>query len=385
MQGKDNHQFDQGFIDKQWTEMETLLDQSLPTKLAATKSNKSSIIILSLLLLLTTLSTIFYAYKYNTIEPVTELITEKVVYKNIVVEQPVEAEIAEITLPSPSPIKNKLYPDSFVEGLINENANLQKIIADYKATQLSKKTDASSQPVNHFADAMDALNTVPLILSEIEYSEEVESGLYFDDNAFLIEEEGRKTEYNVGVLASATTDLDYTGMGIVSGVRFPLGKKLGLNTGVAISYLDRDHLFIPDFIRGSSETLTDPKNAQTYYEGLKNLKQVYVPLNINYNLSDAWVINSGFKFRYTYSETVDEDLPLPSARPTRKPIENHESIFNNANIGLSAGLEYHLNTNFSLQLDSEWGMSSLINRSQFSTAQTRYDLNMVNLSTHFKF
>ncbi len=389
MQGKENLEFDKVYIEKQWSHMESLLDERLPQ---AKKSNqKPLILILSLLLLLTTLSTAYYAYKFNTSIPVTELIKEKVIYKNIYIETPA---VEPLSKKSSSKIQVQTQASAYkfnpnntnrVASSVQNTSTVSRNTPTQKATSF-QATESSAATKEIKSSGLNNFNTLPSIDSEINTTEFVESGLYFDNSSLILnKDKTRKTEFQVGVLLASTMNWDYTGMGIETGVRFPIGKKLGFNTGIAISYLDRDHLFIPDFIRGSNGTLTDPKNPQTYYEGLKKLKQVYVPLSLSYDITDSWAISSGFKFRYTYKEIVNEDLPLPAARPSRIPVENHESIFNNANLGLTAGLRYSINPSFSILLDTEWGMSSLINRSDFTTFQSKYDLNIINLITAYNF
>ena len=385
MQGKENQEFDKVYIEKQWSHMASLLDDRLP--ITKKSDQKPLILLLCLLLLLTTLSTVYYAYKSKTSIPVTNLTKEKVIYKNIYIETPAET----ITISKETIIKNRAQNQTHIYNNHQVASNFQNTstasvhmptqkISSYPAVEVSEISEENnSLSLNKF-------NPVPSLISEIRTTEWVESGLYFDNSSLILNKNKiRKTAFQVGVLIASTMDWDYTGMGIETGVHFPIGKKLGFNTGIAISYLDRDHLFIPDFIRGNNETLIDPKNPQTYYEGLKKLKQAYVPLSLSYNISDSWAVSSGFKFRYTYSEIVNEDLPLPPSRPSRTPFENHESIFNKANLGLTAGLQYSINPSFSILLDSEWGMSSLINRSEFTTTQSKYDLNVINFSTHYKF
>ena len=384
MQGKENQQFDQGFIEKQWNEMSSLLDNNLPTAIATPQRiyNKSAVV-LSLLLLLTTLSTVYYAYKYKTRIPATELIKEKVIYKNIYIDKYIDKPVSTTAKEA---AKSEILS-------INSSAEIvsERIVKTEEGTQHTQAYTTSSsayqEPTEQSDYTLAQLEAVPSILSHVKSTEATESAYDLEDNSVLVNEESqkRRAHFNLGILAATTTDFAYTGMGIISGIRLPFGKRFGFNTGLAISYLDRDHLFIPDFVRGEGETLVDPKIAQTYYEGLRNLKQVYLPLNVNYNLTEAWVINSGVNLRYTYSETINEDLPLPQARPTsRQPVKDHESLFNKTNIGLSAGLEYHLNNNFTFHIESEWGLSSVLNTSQFLT-QPRYDLNIVNLRTHYKF
>ena len=379
MQGKDKQGFDKVFIDKQWSQMESLLNDRLPQD--KKKSNhKPLLIILSLLLLLTTLSTAYFAYKFNTSIPVTDLIKEKIIYKNVYIETPIAAPVPSSTTQGITTQKQTL-----LHTKRHKVAEQSTTSTDKTATPLQKETALTGIVTNQIM--LDNISTLPALASEINTTDIVESGLFFGNDILINDasKSKRKTQFKIGILASSTMDLDYTGMGITTGVSFPISKKLSFNTGLALNYLDRDHLFIPDFIRGTDETLLDPKNPQTYYEGLRNLKQVYVPMALSFNLTKAWAINSGLKFRYTYSETVNEDLPLPPARPSRNPVENHESLFNKANIGVTAGLEFNVNPSFSILLDSEWGMSSIINRSQFTTTGSKYDLNVINLSTSYNF
>ena len=86
------------------------------------------------------------------------------------------------------------------------------------------------------------------------------------------------------------------------------------------------------------------------------------------------------------SITVSNNLPIPSFPGRSRPIENYEAAFNNANIGISAGLSYDVNNNFSILIDSEWGLGSIINRAQLTNPNdVNYNLNLVNLTTNCKF
>ena len=397
------------FIDQSWSEMRSLLDQSLPVDSAGVyadekkdkrKHRAALLWLLSGMLLLTSSAAVLFAYMYKSVIPqVTEVIKEKIVYKEVIKEVFVpQAEVA-----STSAKKTKVAPASFSHSdvteakAVNSNASLNPETTN--STMLSQRLFLEQEDATELslveagiADAEKTEHTISktLSLEDLDYSleiSEVEVDMWFAENAVAHEPiTKRGLKFNVGVMMTSSRDFDFTGMGITSGVQMPITKRLDLNTGLAVSYMNQAHYFVPAFHRSPSED--KPKSlAEYYFNGLKSLKQVSLPLSLDYSLTKRLAINSGVNLRYTYVEKIDNNLQLPRARPSARAVPNDpESLFNNANFGLSAGLKYRFSPHISILLNSEWAMSSIINKNQFENpSQVQYDLNVINFRTNFTF
>ena len=57
----------------------------------------------------------------------------------------------------------------------------------------------------------------------------------------------RKVKFNLGASAFVANGFDYSGYGLSSGVAFPIGKKIGINTGLGVNFVSRDYLILPFF------------------------------------------------------------------------------------------------------------------------------------------
>lgn len=385
MQG--NSDFNKEFIDQSWSQMEALLQQQLPVTEteSAQRSGRSVLIwLLSALLLMTTSTAILFAYKYQTVPKITEIVKEKIIYKEILKEVFVPQSMKK----DPAPESNSSGDEALHRTLSEDlNSNLSK---DAVTTALVQNASSVIDPGKFFNDfPVDLSAGMPVEIEALSHSLEIpEMLLDLDLNPNENEEtQKRGIKFNLGVIMSSSRDFDFTGMGIASGVQLPITKRLDLNTGLAVSYMDKAHFFVPAFHRNPSSK--SPKSlAEYYFNGLKNIKQVSLPVSLDYSITKSLALNSGVNLRYTYVEKVDNNLELPNnPRIAASPTENdHESLFNNANFGLSAGVKYRFSPHVSILLNSEWGMSSIINKNQFQhPSQVQYDLNVINLRTNFTF
>ena len=205
--------------------------------------------------------------------------------------------------------------------------------------------------------------------------------------------EDRNLDFHIAMQAIVTTDKDFTGVGFATGVDIPVGKRFGISTGLGVNVISREHYFVSPIDRGSSASKLPnaglaspiPAGTDTYYNGLNSIKQVYLPVSLNYNLTNKIVLNSGVRVRYTYSEDLDENLPGPLTRRVPITLAESESIFADTNLGISAGVTLRLNPHFSILLDGEWGVNRLISDPLIPNFGEQPSLNLLNLTTSYKF
>ena len=181
-----------------------------------------------------------------------------------------------------------------------------------------------------------------------------------------------------------------------------LTKKMGFSFGLAYSELSRTYKFLPVFQKDLPKTnniRNKPSrqiNQDDFYSSLISLKQLYVPMSINYSINRVLSINSGLNFRYTYNRNLEGRINQLNAErelylqrmKSSKTLEdiNRQSYFDDTSLGLTAGVKLHLSKNVSFALDSEWGLGSMFNADAFQIpSENRRALNVINLSTNFSF
>ena len=368
--------------------MEGMLAEHLPEE----SSDDSRGVVISLLCLLLTISSglaFFFAYKYQTALNNPEVILqekiviqEKTVYRDSPTEsssQPgiIDTRINSTAAPSTStidrtgviPKRYAAHPLDIMTADSDESSSQDLVVAEDRQVTELKAIKSTNQGIAYEADV------AGLFFEQVEEEEEE-----------VVRKQWRKRlKFSLGVLANVTRDLEYTGLGLTSGLDLILSKRLSVNTGVGISYFSREGYFFPHVgqLRVPSETTS---LADVYYQGLRSFKQVYVPFHIDYALTKSLAITSGVRLRYTYDEDINRALPIPNATPTRGPVVGHEEIYNNTNLGFSAGVRYSFSPHFSILLDSEWGISNLLSKAQFTKpSEISQELNLINFRTNYTF
>lgn len=378
------HSFDKSFVNASWKDLKQILDEDMPV----TKSPNNHIIIILSILLFLSLSSIGYLLFEQTQEiPLTELIKEKIIYKEVIVEKVIEKPVDKLmnygnlnhqysttynTSNAKSPLDNKVLTNH--QDLINIEPmstivknNENSILSIKEVAQLNSTKVALIASDNHFIPNSSVTETfTPKLNDEI-----------------------LKVNYSLGLLTFISNNLDYSGYGFSSGIQIPLSKKFGLQTGFSINFVSRDFLFFPFFEQSNvnqSAGTADLNKERTYYDGLESFKQIFLPLNLNYNINKMLSFNSGLKFRYTYSKNINTLLKSRASKTLSKSKTVESTFFNHTNIGLTAGFTYKVNDKLNFIFDSEWGVRSLIKKNEFSNPSTiNYDLNLINLTTNITF
>lgn len=367
MQGKEKHLFEKSFIDASWNDLSSQLDAQLPVQ-EAPRRDKTPIILLLALLAISIGVASFYAYKYKSFVPQAALTKEKTTSKTIyqyienpsaTVSERINASTTLTTRETINNTKNTVAPNS-------SNYDQREIESASTVDLISPETITTPQALE---------NKQQLLLSESNNTIQTNANLSEDTP-----ENKRKINFNIGLLTSATTDMDYTGYGLASNFVFPVGKRLGINAGVGINVLSKDHYFVSYIPR---ENITDIKTNANGIIDLRSLKQIYLPVSLSYEVLPGFAVNSGMRIRYTYQEETENIIPIPTRG---LPTEPSASFLQRTNLGLSAGISYDLSKNTSLLLDSEWGFNSLLNQSLFTDPEgLNYDINLINLTTSIKF
>lgn len=366
MQGKEKHLFEKTFIDASWDDLRSQLDAQLPVE-KKPQQNKAAILILLSLLTIAIGFASFFAYKYKSIIPQAALTKEKTLTKTIyqVIERTVQSETSEVGIDKSKSTEIKKARKS----TSSESPTIE---------QQDEQASTSEEPI--LSQLITKLQAIPakqqLLISET--TKNIKEG-----NSLNAEKPKRKRSinFNIGLQTSASTDLDYTGYGVASSFVFPIGNRFGINAGLGFNILSKDHYFISQIPRDNK---TDIKTNTNGPIDLRSLKQIYLPVSLNYELLPGLAVNSGVRIRYTYEEDVENLIPVPTRAVGG--TANDASFIDRTNLGLSAGVSYDFSKNMSLLLDSEWGFNSLMNQSIFSDpSRLNYDLNLINLTTNIRF
>ncbi|NNK89407.1 MAG: hypothetical protein HKO89_02255 [Saprospiraceae bacterium] len=386
------------FVHSSWKDMTVLLDKELP---ALQAKNNTAVWVLASLLGLSLLTVCFLWIKLDQQIPFATTVKEKIVYKHIYLNNEVAAQSEEeIYLPKLSQTGNDGSTELISEfDSENQESNLstQNINTDLSEDVNNLHGSNGLQRVNPVLN-LSTLSLHPVFLASQMRTHSV-SKLDNEKASAPVplissdELKEKRFRLSLGLLSFLSHDQDFTGYGIVSGIDFSLSKKISLSTGFGVNFVSRDFNFFPFFEKDVSNELYksvseyDLRKQETYYSGLRGFKQIFVPFSINYNVSKHFAFSTGIKFRHTYSEKIDKELVKSASKKIPVTQEPGNVFFNNSNIGLTLGMTYKASKNFSLTLDSEWGLSSLINRNSldFASNRTKYDLNLINLSTNFTF
>ena len=383
VKGSKQH-IDKAFVNSSWKAMSRLLDEDLPTP---KNYDKTIITVLILALLLAVSSAIYLGIKLHNQTPVAGIQNERVVTKTVFKDRFILADNALLPNSNSYSIPVSQYPiESNYPNRVNASELSSEMTQDY-ANQADTNRDII--PNSPFE-----LEQIESINPELISSYQLPNAAVFQDNKRIKKlKKPNAPKYHFGLLAFTANNTDYTGHGVTTGVEIPISKKWGINTGVAFNFVSRDHHFFPFFEKDVRDELykssqdLNLEDQSTYYSGLRSFKQVYIPVGLNYNLNEAFGFNTGMKFRYTYSEKVDKVLLNSASKKIPVNEEAENVFFNRTNIGLYAGVKYSVSRNVSFALDSEWGLSSIINRNNFDfpSNRTKYDLNLINLSTNISF
>ncbi len=391
MQDKEHIEYNKKFVDQHWALLSERLDQAKPVVAPAAAHNKLVVLLSGLLVIVTGFAT-FFAYLYTSHIPSASITKEKIIYKDRISHLPIQESNQDKDLTISSRTEGSSYAAS---------ATAQ---TSFPLTHVFDEDELHFDKQNQFGPSSESL-IQPDNTKHLDYIESLVSERVNMDNTpreiFVVTEnsdqefsEKRNLDFHIGMQAVISSDKDFTGVGFNTGIDIPVGKRFGITTGLGINVISRDHYFIPPIQRGSSEGNLPPNIAlaspiplgtDTYYNGLNKIKQVYLPVSVNYNLSNRVALNSGVRVRYTYSENLDQNLPEPVSRRVPITPEVSETIFSDTNLGVSAGVSVRLNPHFSILLDSEWGVSQLISDPFIPNFGTQPSLNLLNLTTSYKF
>ncbi len=391
MQDKEHMTYNKDFVDQHWTKLSERLDEVKPVVTSNSINNKLILLLSGLLLIVSGFAT-FFAYKYTSHIPSTILTKEKIIYKDRISHAPLH-ETKQIA----KKLSSTETPTSYLKS--SEKPSLS-VTYFYDEDELH--FDLQSHSNKELASAPIFDNTKPLdyidrlVIDQVNMSHTPNEPYIVNGNSDNQESltEKRNLDFHVGMQAVISSDKDFTGIGFNTGIDIPVGKRFGITTGLGVNVMSREHYFISPIERAPASGDLPPNVAlaspvplgtDTYYNGLNTIKQVYLPVSVNYNLSNRIAFNSGVRVRYTYSENIDNNLPEPVTRRVPITPEVSESIFSDTNLGVSAGVSVRLNPHFSILLDGEWGVSQLISDPFIPNFGTQPSLNLLNLTTSYKF
>lgn len=387
MQDNTNDNINQEFTDQSWIKMRALLDKQLPVQSKSPDRKINSLIGLCLFLLLALLG-VGYLYKTNPL--IKEVIVEKIIYQPHYLPAVQSETKKEAKATTYLPTRQNNSPQRIVtESITQPNLTVATTISRYtrldsgEHRQGESEEDGQLQAAINSNDNVDQLKPLASINTDIQALNLGDFELELEIDEPISEKRKRRlnsVKFELGWLLSMTSDFQFTGVGLSSGVRLSLSDKLAINTGLGINTFSSDRRLLGERTNPQPQSL-----SELYYQGLKNFKQLYVPLSLDYNITKAIALSSGVRLRYTYSEELDPNIPIISQPgPSRRPV-TEVSVFNNTNLGFSAGVKYRFNPHWSIFLDSEWGMTNLLKRADFGTTPLQYEINVFNLRTNFTF
>ena len=388
MQDKEHLTYNEDYVSKNWSQVAKRLDEVVPVAQPQRNNNKFLLLFLSALLVLSTGVASYFAFMYASHIPPAALIKEKIIYKDRVSLAPVQK-------------RNQLNKDvSTASALASAQLINSSNTGTYYFDEVELYSDLNRLTENEVNESDTQNNTKPLDyigristqkvnMNNTSRTVNIINNESNDDTHI----EDRNLDFNIALQAIVTTDKDFTGVGFATGVDIPVGKRFGISTGLGVNVLSREHYFVSTIDRGNSASKLPnaglaspiPVGTDTYYNGLNSIKQVYLPVSLNYNLTNKIVLNSGVRVRYTYSEDLDENLPGPVTRRVPITLAESESIFADTNLGISAGVTLRLNPHFSILLDGEWGVNRLISDPLIPNFGEQPSLNLLNLTTSYKF
>jgi len=376
------HEYDPAFIQKSWSELRDKLDTEIPVVV----SRSRKIAYLLGICQLVSLAVIGYLlYQSQQKVPFSTLTKTTTVSEKITIQN--TPEILTITetitkyLPGPT---EYIYVSASNN---NNNNNISSEVEPISSVAILSELSLieTYQRRHNYIFSKGNLSTQPDVnldlLKEINPSKESQLKNFFRNDV----------DFRIGVLTSVSSDFDFSGYGIITSFQVAINDKLGIGTGIGFNHLSREFSFVPIIPkqRNSYDILgrkVDLENQTTYYKSLDDLKQIFIPISLNYNVSQKIALSSGVKFRHTFNSSVNNNLKS-ELKETISAVNNPETLFfNDTNFGLSFGINYSPSQRITLQLDSEIGISSLINSNQFKSApRSKYDLQLINFTTNYSF
>ena len=388
MQDKEHLTYNEDYISKNWSQVAKRLDEVVPVAQPQRNNNKFLLLFLSGLLVLSTGVASYFAFMYASHIPPAALIKEKIIYKDRVSLAPVQK-------------RNQLNKDvSTASALASAQLINSSNTGTYYFDEVELYSDLNRLTENEVNESDTPNNTKPLDYIGRISTKKVDMNntsrtVHIINNESTNDDfiEDRNLDFHIAMQAIVSSDKDFTGVGFATGVDIPVGKRFGISTGLGVNVISREHYFVSPIDRGSSASKLPnaglaspiPAGTDTYYNGLNSIKQVYLPVSLNYNLTNKIALNSGVRVRYTYSEDLDENLPGPVTRRVPITLAESESIFADTNLGISAGVTLRLNPHFSILLDGEWGVNRLISDPLIPNFGEQPSLNLLNLTTSYKF
>lgn len=380
MQDKvDIDQFDKKFIDESWKSLNARLDQEMPVfkKTGSVTTRILGVLLAASLVLLAILSYLYF--EKIPAAPATRYLIQT--------EKQFIPYYAGFTQSPKAPVKSHNFNPgdrmAVLSGLASSQAN-----GDEQAVTHEWASRPGMFGVENIGPNTLQLAALPMAVQELEteyHSPDPELS-----QEFTIQNGKKKPGLNFS-FSSFISNLDYTGHGLGLGLDIPLRGAWALETGFYLNYISKDYYILPFLERKDpnnfkSLTLPNLRDADTYYSGLKGFKQIVIPAGLVYSLSDKFLLNSGVRFRYTYAETIEQELETKARHKIAGNQTVAETFFNNSNVGLYSGFSYRFTNHFSLRLDAELGLSSIISNQAISDPYFRkFDLNLINLSGSFKF
>jgi len=375
-----DHIFEKAFVHNSWKDLQQKLDAELPTQKDSKKPWVLGLCALQFIAL-----TVVTGLWLNSKQDISyaQATKEKVIVETIVVKEEVPAKQVFIN-------NNHTKPLDYKRTSFADNTDYPSITYIFSAlpsvTETSLKDDKQNLNIINKLPSINSLYSQPKL--EMDFAKEENETQNFSAKQLF----KNSLTFGIGFTSLATYDLDFTGYGFVSSLQYSFNNKFGLSTGLGFNRISREFMFVPMLVNNTSHYNVSPKEikldrAKTFYRSLSDMKQIYVPFIANYNVTDNLALLTGVKLRYTFDSNIDNTLTSALVQKTSASVVDPQDIYyNRANVGLAVGFSFSPNKHFSLDVDTEFGLGSLLNNSQFEGLNVpTYNLNLLNVTTSYKF
>ena len=346
MQDNPNIQsFDKKFVNDSWNQLKSQLDKEQPVIKDSKKTWITSLVLLQLLSM-GVIGYLYYQNKNLAERPFSELTKTEVIVESvtetITETKYVDREVLRYI---------DLSPISFNINALDLEYDLGALMSMHSSTR-----SASPKEANKLSDysPLTELPSSSISLAEKNSKVDLSTGydLGFIKDPFI---DLKKLKFGIGLVTNVTNDLDYTGAGILASVMVPISEKFSLSTGIGYNQLSRETVFMPFFRKKNLPNYKSIELPETFYDNLIDLNQIFIPFSVTYNATNKVGILAGLNFRHTFQSNVYFNLENRLKTHFTGVNEPLDLYFNNTNIGLSLGIDYQFNNNWSMRLDSEWG------------------------------
>ncbi len=370
--------FDKKFVQESWNSLKIQLDKELPVKKSHARKWIGGLLALQCI----SLMVIGYLFVENsglTDRPFTKLTKSEVIENTII-----KTVIEKVEIPQKPTIvyRYKTLPQQ-TEPAIKNNPLVG--ITDNKGDRSNLNQLITPREIGTLMSLPTARNIENVVANNAQEN-------LLDDKlgiAFPAEKRPfinlKKFDFGVGFSSVVSNDLDYTGYGFLSSLTVNISEKFKVSTGIGFNQISRQFLFVPFLEKSTTYQNKSINYPDAFYDNLEDLKQIYIPFNVSYVINETFDLTAGINFRHTFDSQLSYRFENKLKEKYMGINEPLDLYLNETNVGITVGFNYKLSNRWSLMMNTEWGLSSIISKDQFDSRKPNYDLNLMNLTTLYSF